>query len=319
MWDRLIRLVQRILWVAAAVAVAIVVGIVALTMRAAPVHGPNASPQAAPPHIAALPIALAERQFPRNHNAGANCQAPPAFAQAARANGVSMTTLPVAPFGVAETGWEIYQPLIAREIGTGCTGDSALFASRLGAWQGAHRLAASGLVDAATLKQFALVWLLRRPFVVAMRHGCPPSPDPATLATASAQEAYGGKVVLARPAALAAYRRLLAAARQDGVAPSPLLRVAGAWRGPDEEAARCADGSCGTAAKARCSAHRTGLAFDFWLGAAAGSDGFSASAANRLWLSRTATYRWLVAHGDQFGFVNYPFEPWHWEWTGENI
>jgi zinc D-Ala-D-Ala carboxypeptidase len=19
----------------------------------------------------------------------------------------------------------------------------------------------------------------------------------------------------------------------------------------------------------------------------------------------------------RFGFVNYPFEPWHWEWTGE--
>ena len=28
-------------------------------------------------------------------------------------------------------------------------------------------------------------------------------------------------------------------------------------------------------------------------------------------------YRWLVANADRFGFVNYPFEPWHWEWTGE--
>ena len=33
--------------------------------------------------------------------------------------------------------------------------------------------------------------------------------------------------------------------------------------------------------------------------------------------SRTAVYRWMVANAARFGFVNYPFEPWHWEWTGE--
>ena len=38
---------------------------------------------------------------------------------------------------------------------------------------------------------------------------------------------------------------------------------------------------------------------------------------NRLFLSRTVTYRWLLANASRFGFVNYPFEPWHWEWTGE--
>jgi LAS superfamily LD-carboxypeptidase LdcB len=34
-------------------------------------------------------------------------------------------------------------------------------------------------------------------------------------------------------------------------------------------------------------------------------------------MTRTATYRWLLANAGRFGFVNYPFEPWHWEWTGE--
>ena len=34
-------------------------------------------------------------------------------------------------------------------------------------------------------------------------------------------------------------------------------------------------------------------------------------------MSRTPAYRWLVANADRFGFVPYPFEPWHWEWTGE--
>ena len=38
---------------------------------------------------------------------------------------------------------------------------------------------------------------------------------------------------------------------------------------------------------------------------------------NRLFQSRSAAYRWLVANAARFGFVNYPFEPWHWEWTGQ--
>ena len=27
-------------------------------------------------------------------------------------------------------------------------------------------------------------------------------------------------------------------------------------------------------------------------------------------------YRWLVRYAARFGFVNYAFEPWHWEWVG---
>ena len=33
--------------------------------------------------------------------------------------------------------------------------------------------------------------------------------------------------------------------------------------------------------------------------------------------TQTATYRWLVAYARRYGFVNYVFEPWHWEWIGE--
>ena len=65
--------------------------------------------------------------------------------------------------------------------------------------------------------------------------------------------------------------------------------------------------------------HRTGLAFDFVLGNGPGDALFSTSPANRLALSQTPAYRWLVANADRFGFVNYPYEPWHWEWTGEAI
>ncbi len=34
---------------------------------------------------------------------------------------------------------------------------------------------------------------------------------------------------------------------------------------------------------------------------------------------QTPAYRWLLANARRFGFVNYVFEPWHWEWTGEPI
>ena len=41
----------------------------------------------------------------------------------------------------------------------------------------------------------------------------------------------------------------------------------------------------------------------------------STAAASRQHMSRTATYRWLVANAGRFGFVPYVFEPWHWEYV----
>ena len=54
------------------------------------------------------------------------------------------------------------------------------------------------------------------------------------------------------------------------------------------------------------------------LGAAPGFTVDSSADANRLYQTRTPAYRWLVNNAGRFGFVNYPFEPWHWEWTGES-
>ena len=56
---------------------------------------------------------------------------------------------------------------------------------------------------------------------------------------------------------------------------------------------------------------------DLYVGQAPGFGPDSSADPNRLFMSRTPTYRWLVANADRFGFVPYPFEPWHWEWTGE--
>jgi LAS superfamily LD-carboxypeptidase LdcB len=127
--------------------------------------------------------------------------------------------------------------------------------------------------------------------------------------------------VLLRPAALAAWRQLVAAARAlvpELAADKRLLTIFSAYRSPDYDDARCArEQNCQGIVRAACSAHRTGLAMDLYLGAAPGFAPDSSDDANRLFISRSPAYRWLVANAARFGFVNYAFEPWHWEWTGE--
>jgi LAS superfamily LD-carboxypeptidase LdcB len=176
-------------------------------------------------------------------------------------------------------------------------------------------------MDEATLRAMNQLWIGRRPFVKASAKACPPAPAEASLARATPAESYGGKTIALRPGALAAYRAMTAAARRDLpqlAADKRLMTLFSGYRSPDADDARCAaEGDCQGVVRASCSAHRTGLALDIDLGAAPGERIDSADDANRLFISRSAPYRWLVANAGRFGFVPYPFEPWHWEWTGE--
>jgi len=248
------------------------------------------------------------------------CHPAPAFAAQAQQNATTMRTAAWSVFHRAETGWEIYAPLTAREIGVDCAGDSEGFAAALAAWQNGHRLPSTGVMDQATLQALDRVWQGRRPFVAASAHGVCPAP-PAELALAATDEGYGGKPIQLRAGVLAAYRRMVAAARAGSPALAHdhrMLTIFSGYRDPAADAARCVvEHNCGTAARATCSAHRTGLAMDLFLGAAPGYPPDSSADPNRLYLSRSAAYLWMVGHAAEFGFVNYPFEPWHWEWTGE--
>lgn len=241
------------------------------------------------------------------------------FVAASTANARSLSTLAFSPFGRAERGWEIYVPLIQKEIGAGCPASSSGFAAALSRWQGRHGLKATGVMDAASFTAMKNAIQLRRPFVLQSRRTCPAAPAASSLVTGKPSEGYGGKPLVLRPEALAAYRRMVAAARAESAAiraDSRLLTAFSSFRSPDYDAARCQrDGNCDGVRRATCSPHRTGHAVDLYLGQAPGYGPDSTADASRLHLSRSAAYRWLVANAGRFGFHNYPFEPWHWEWS----
>ncbi len=249
------------------------------------------------------------------------CDPAPAFADAAARNAASLTSAPWSVFGRLEAGWETYAPLTTREIASACPPSAEGFAAALAAWQASQHLPAAGVMDEPTLQALRQVWLRRRPFVAATAHGvCPPPPPPDQLAVLRPEEAYGPQPIQLGVNVLVAYRALVAAARADSSAiraDRRLLTIFSGYRDPTVDAIRCAAaGDCGTITRANCSAHRTGTAIDIYLGEAPGLRPDSSADPNRLFQSRSPAYRWMVANADRFGFVNYPFEPWHWEWVG---
>ena len=249
----------------------------------------------------------------------AECRAA-GWTEAAQANANGLAYLAWAPFRRPETGWEVYAPLVQHEIGTRCPADSEGFAAALSAWQRGAGQTPDGVLDEASFLALKSNAQTRREFVRVTAAGvCPGTPD--LITAARLDEGFSGKQVWLRPRALAAYRQLVAAARAqvpEAAADPQLLSIFSGYRSPAADAARCqAEGNCDGIVRARCSAHRTGLAADITLGHAPGFTVDSSADPNRLYMTRTATYCWLLANAGRYGFVNYPFEPWHWEWTGE--
>lgn len=272
-----------------------------------------------PPGPLGAPTEAASGQPTPEGPVSADCRSP-GWTAAAQANSGSLRTLAWAPFRRQETGWEVYVPMIQNEIRTACPADSEGFAAALGAWQASQNLEQDGVLTEPVFVALKNAVQTRRDFVRFTSLGaCPDTPD--LITAARIDEGYGGKQVWMRPQALAAYRRMAAAARAEvpDIAADPRnLTIFSGYRSPAADAARCeAEGNCDGVVRARCSAHRTGLAADVYVGQAPGYGPDSSADPNRLFMTRTPTYRWLLANAHRFGFVNYPFEPWHWEWTGE--
>jgi hypothetical protein len=250
------------------------------------------------------------------------CRSGAQYTLVAQQNAATLQTAAMAPFGRAERGWGIYEPQVAAAIGTTCAGDSKRFAADLAKWQARHRLRGTGALDTATLSALKAQWQVARPFIKRFSAGtCPSAADDRDLRAIERREGWLGKPGMLDARALEALRRMVRAARaaDPRIKADPhMLTVVSAFRSPSYDAARCAAGAnCNGIAKARCSAHRTGTAVDLYVGAAPGHSPVDSADANRLFQSRTPAYRWLVKNARRFGFVNYVFEPWHWEWVGE--
>jgi D-alanyl-D-alanine dipeptidase len=242
----------------------------------------------------------------------------------AQSNAVSRRNLLWSPFGRQEYGWETYAPRIGQTIGTLCPPDTPGFAQALARWQAAKALPADGALRADHFDLMKTDWHRQRPYIALRGDGvCPDPPPESALAVARSDEGYGGKVVMMRPAVLSALRRMQADARAqvpEIARDADMLKVFSAYRDPHADAARCArEGNCDGIRRASCSIHRTGLALDLVVGQAPGHPVDSTADPNRLAMSQTAAYRWLVQNAGRYGFVNYAFEPWHWEYVAEPI
>jgi len=248
------------------------------------------------------------------------CDDAPAFESAAARNTADIDGLDWKPYGPPETRWPTPAPRIAVEIASNCAWESPGFANALAGWQKAHNRSPTGVLDQDTFSLMKVRWHLLRPFVILNRQGgCPPAPPPAALATARPDEVYGSRPTQLRADALAAFRRMIADARAADPAIArdrQALLIFSGYRSPIENDVTCLlQGGCDNVTRAPCSAHRTGLAMDIVVGAAPGGRVDSTDNANRLAQSQTPTYRWLVRNAHRYGFVNYVFEPWHWEWS----
>jgi len=251
------------------------------------------------------------------------CDASSEWDGAAFANAMSLTTLEWTPFDRMEWGWETYLPLIQREIGSRCAPSSGRFAQALAAFQIRYQLPANGVFDAATFQVLRGLLQERRPFVMARvrLEPCPAPPSLSDLGYLVAEEEHADRLTrLLRRDVLDAYRNMVAAARAEvwEVANDPeKLQIFSGFRDPEADAARCAQqGNCDGLRRAVCSPHRTGTAVDLYVGHAPGLAVDDTSPASRLYMSQTPTYQWLVRNAGRFGFVNYVYEPWHWEWVG---
>jgi D-alanyl-D-alanine carboxypeptidase len=252
----------------------------------------------------------------------AACARPAAFTPAAMANTDSLGQLAWSPFGRPEQGWAIYSLRIQREIKSRCAPQTAGFAYRLAIWQADHALEPTGVFDAVSFQTMKTGWQNARPYIVLRAAGiCPDPPPDEALGPIRASDVFPGKTILLRKAAMPSLHRMLKAAWTHaagaGSGPNKLVVFSG-FRSPTYDADRCLkEGNCDGVGRAACSVHRTGLAVDLVLGFAPGYAVDSSADANRLYQTRTPAYRWLVDNAGRFGFVNYPFEPWHWEWTGQ--
>lgn len=244
------------------------------------------------------------------------------FSAAASANAASRDTLAWPFGGKNQIGWSIYVPLIANTVGTDAGPNTPEFAASLAAWQANRGIQSTGILDVSTLESLRSLWQSQR-----LGRSGVPSED--RLLTAPIFDFYdptrGPDLLKLERETYTAYRKMIAAASKDLggsikftktgelAEGEKFLRIVSAFRSPEyQQQLRQQSPGSGRAALAKNSAHSTGQALDLYVG----GEPVSTKDANRLLQVRTPAYKWLVKNAARFGFHNYFYEPWHWEYVG---
>jgi len=257
------------------------------------------------------------RVVPTKESVGASAR----FSSAASQNAQLENTLSWTFSGKTQTGWQIYEPLIVKTIGTNSSPGTADFAYALSKWQSARNLTGTGILDESTLEALRSFWQ-------SQRLGRSEFPGPDKLITAPISDFYdqtrSPDLLQIERETYVAYKRMLAAAAKDlagkvsftkdgALAPNEkYFKIVSAFRSQDyQDQLRAKSPGSGRGTLAMHSAHNTGQALDIYVG----GEPVTTKDANRLIQVQTPAYKWLVKNASKFGFYNYYFEPWHWEYV----
>jgi len=245
------------------------------------------------------------------------------FGMAATENARSLSGLTWMVDGKLQSSWGIYEPLIAETISATTEPSTPEFAAALSKWQSFHGADATGIFDESTFGTFTKYWQ-------SLRLGRSDFPGLDKLISAPITDFYDptrdADLLQLERETYAAYKRMIAAASKDlardvqftkdgQLAPGEkYLRIVSAFRSQEyQDKLRAKSPGSGRAALALHSAHNTGQALDLYVG----GEPVATKDPNRLLQTQTPVYKWLVKNANRFGFYNYYYEPWHWEYVGK--
>jgi D-alanyl-D-alanine carboxypeptidase len=221
-------------------------------------------------------------------------------------------------FGAHQIGFEIYIPLIQKTIGTKANYDTDEFANALMAWQKKNNASpCNGLLDLNAFNALKKYWQESR--------GIEHAFEEKERVNISEDYRYLKPNIPVKPESLwlagkktfHAYQAMFAAARKDGVT-GDFLKIASSNR--DLKRLKMLQqgvpkNKIGFSIAGTKSVHFTGRALDLYVG----GDPTESNDPNRLLQIHSKAYLWLLENGDKFGFKNYFYEPWHWEYVGGEV
>jgi hypothetical protein len=226
--------------------------------------------------------------------------------------------------GRSQRGWYLYAPIISEMIGIDDDASSSGFAMALARWQSENGLGQRGILDRGTWSRMVSILQSRR-----IKDRTPPPPDQMVTAPATdffdpsrpeelrqvERQAYDAYKRMVRQAA-ADFSLGLSVTGDGELAPGEkYLKIISAYRSREyQQHLRKQSPGSGRAGLAVNSPHFSGRALDIYVG----GEPVSTKDGNRAIQTRTRAYRWLVKNAARFGFQPYFYEPWHWEYVGNN-